>query len=198
MFGQNKCLMIDAATRKVIGTGETRQGLYYLKNEKRCLIGQAVNGSVNVENAANETKGNEYTMWHQRLGHASLSRLQHIDRVKPFLSQHKNQVCITCPLSKMTRISFPTSDSHAMKAFELLHSDIWGPYKVNTRGKFRFFLTLVDDYSRVTWVYLLEKKSDYLGTLIKFENYIENQYKGKLRIIRSDNALEFADREFKE
>lgn len=94
----------------------------------------------------------------------------------------------------MTRLAFPFSSSHAANAFKLVHTDIWGPYKVPTRGKFRFFLTLVDDYSRMTWVYLLEKKSDYLSTLIKFEEYVGTQFKGKIQVIRSDNALEFADK----
>lgn len=93
----------------------------------------------------------------------------------------------------MTRLSFPVCTSHALNAFELLHIVIWGPYKLSTRGKFRFFLTLVDDFSRVTWVYLLVRKSDYLTTMIKFANYVENQFKGKVQVIRSDNALEFAD-----
>lgn len=64
-------------------------------------------------------------------------------------------------MAKMTKLAFPTRNSHALNTFDLIHTDIWGPYEVPTRGKFRFFLTLVDDHSRMTWVYLLERKSDY-------------------------------------
>lgn len=45
----------------------------------------------------------------------------------------------------------------------------------------------------MTCVYLLERKSDYLPSLIKFEEYAKTQYKGKILFIRLDNALELAD-----
>lgn len=78
------------------------------------------------------------------------------------------------------------------------HVDTWGPYKVCTRGKYRYFLTLVDDFSRVTWVYLLQNKSDYSGTIAMFLSYVRNQFKTNIKIIRSDNALEFTDKICKE
>lgn len=56
----------------------------------------------------------------------------------------------------------------------------------------------MDDWSRMTWVYLIERKSDYLGNLMKFEEHVVTQFKGKLKVIRSDNALEFADKACKE
>lgn len=198
MFQPSKCVIFDSTTRSVMGVGEMKQGLYYLRNEKAYAQGVAMNGEkteIGMRNKdVNLKVNNQFSVWHQRLGHASVSKLRHIDRVKPFLSQQKEQVCLTCPLAKMTKLVFPSSELHASKAFELIHTDIWGPYKVNTRGKFRFFLTLVDDWTRMTWVHLLEKKSDYLSTMIKFEEFIGNQFDGKIQVIRSDNALEFADK----
>lgn len=138
-------------------------------------------------------KSNQYTMWHQRLGHASHSKLQHLKCVKPFIGQ-QGEVCITCPMAKLTKQPFKLSHSLAQKAFALVHTDIWGPYKVATRGKYRFFFTLVDDYSRVTWVYLLQRKSDYLPTLVTFKQFVDIKFKGTVQTIRSDNALEFSDK----
>lgn len=198
VFQPDRCTITDSITKCVVGMGKMKQGLYYLQNEKEYRGKLAMTGQRTGEVQHNKGKGmkvkNEFNIWHQRLGHASISKMQHIEQVKHCLYQQKHQVCITCPMAKMTRLTFPISSSHASEIFHLVHTDIWGPYKVNTRGKFRFFLTLVDDCSRVTWVYLLEKKSDYLSTLMKFEEYVSTQYKGKMRIIRSDNALEFADR----
>lgn len=93
---------------------------------------------------------NQFTIWHQRLGHSSVSKMQHISHIKPCMSQKEEHVCITRPLAKMIKLSFPISNSHASNAFELIHTDIWGPYKVSTRGKFRYFLKIVDDFSRMT------------------------------------------------
>lgn len=69
--------------------------------------------------------------------------------------------------------------------------DIWGPYKVPYQSKYRFFLTLVDDHSRHCWVYLLSHKSDAFVTLESFLKYIQNHFDSTIKVIRSDNALEF-------
>lgn len=92
---------------------------------------------------------------------------------------------------KHTESSFPVSESHASHSFDLLHMDIWGPYKVPYLSKFKYFLTLVDDHSRHRWIYLVSQKSDSLSTLETFLNYVSNHFKTTIKIIRSDNALEF-------
>lgn len=71
--------------------------------------------------------------------------------------------------------------------------DIWGPYKVCTRGKYKYFLTIVDDYSRTTWVYLLQQKSESLTQLQIFYNFAKTHFNRKIKYLRSDNALEFDD-----
>lgn len=73
-----------------------------------------------------------------------------------------------------------------------------GPYKVCTRERYRYFLTIVDDYSRATWVYLLALKSDALSVILLFDKFVENQFGVSIKIIRSDNALEFKEGECKE
>lgn len=44
--------------------------------------------------------------------------------------------------------------------FELIHVDIWGPYQTPSHSGARYFLTIVDDYSRGLWLYLLNNKSE--------------------------------------
>ena len=43
--------------------------------------------------------------------------------------------------------------------FELVHVDLWGPFFVPIAEGFIFFLSVVDDFSKCTWVYLLKTKS---------------------------------------
>ncbi|GJZ45341.1 cysteine-rich receptor-like protein kinase 8 [Tanacetum coccineum] len=69
--------------------------------------------------------------------------------------------------------------------------NIWGPYKVPTNGKFRYFLATVDDCSRVTWVYLPEQKSDAFDALKSFLKFMATQFEKQVKIMRFDNALEF-------
>ena len=114
----------------------------------------------------------EYSLWHNRLGHAPVSKLKYISCIKYYVGA-SDKVCLTCPMSKLTKLPFPDSVSHASKAFDLVHVDIWGPYRVCTRQKFKLFLTLVDDYSRMTWIFLLQRKSEDLKCLEAFQNFIK-------------------------
>ncbi|GKD52855.1 retrovirus-related pol polyprotein from transposon TNT 1-94, partial [Tanacetum coccineum] len=94
-------------------------------------------------------------------------------------------------LGHFTKLPYSLSDSHSTCIFELVHIDIWGPYKVPTNRKFRYFLTIVDDCSRGTWVYLLEHKSDVFDALKSFLKFVATQFEKQVKIVRSDNDLEF-------
>lgn len=166
MFYPDRCLILDSKVKSIRGIGLLKQGLYYLNNDEstsqppHCLTAKSGHSTYDT-----------FNLRHIRLGHASNTKLAHIPCVKPFVNDH-HQVCITCPMSKFTKLPYKLSDSHSTAPFELVHTDIWGPYKVPTKGKFRYFLTLVDDFSRMTWVYLLQFKSDYYNTLLVFLNYV--------------------------
>jgi len=51
---------------------------------------------------------------------------------------------------------------------------------------FKYFLTVVDDYSRYTWVIMLRNH------IINFTLYVETQFHTKIKTIRIDNGLEFS------
>ena len=46
-------------------------------------------------------------------------------------------------------------NKQASTPFELVHSDVWGPCPVMSPTGFKYFVTFVDDFSRVTWLYLM-------------------------------------------
>lgn len=96
-----------------------------------------------------------------------------------------------CPLAKQTRLSFPISTSLVDVVFSLIHIDLWGPYRVSTHSGHRFFLTIVNDYSRMTWVYLLRNKSDALLYLKRFVTLVKNKFLASIKHVRSDNGYEF-------
>jgi len=52
-------------------------------------------------------------------------------------------------------------------------------------------MTFVDDFSRATWTYLLHYKSQAFDTLKAFYAYAQTQFDTNIKIVRSDNALEF-------
>ena len=74
--------------------------------------------------------------------------------------------------------------------------DIWGPFSKSSIHGHRYFLTILDDFSRYTWVVLLKSKSEVKTHVQNFINLIENQFETKIKCIRSDNGPEFFLKEF--
>ena len=55
--------------------------------------------------------------------------------------------------------SSPRVNRRASSPFELVHFDVWGPCPIISKTGFRYFVTFVDDYSRMTWLYLMKNHS---------------------------------------
>jgi len=57
--------------------------------------------------------------------------------------------CESCQLWKHTRATFSRStEGRSESIFSLVHFDIWGPSRVNSTLRFRYFVSFIDDYSR--------------------------------------------------
>ncbi|GJS67365.1 cysteine-rich receptor-like protein kinase 8 [Tanacetum coccineum] len=138
-----------------------------------------LNGLDNKEGDRASVK-DSYGPWHHKLGYVYDAK-----------SKSCIDNCLSRPMEKFTKLPYSLSESHSTSVFELIHIDIWGSYKVPTNKKFRYFLTIVDDCTRGTWVYLLEQKSDSFEALKSFIKFVATQFEKKVKIVRSDNALEF-------
>lgn len=133
------------------GIGKEVDGLYYLSSQK--LHGEEKNNEMIMMTHNNENLNNTL-LWHNMLGHPSARVLQQF-----CLTSTSNDICkkcSICPLAKQTRLSFPLSFSKTSSIFDMIHLDVWGPYHVATHNGYKFFLTIVDDKSRMTWVYLMK------------------------------------------
>ena len=99
-------------------------------------------------------------LWHFRLGHPSLSRMSILQNVLPSFSAQCIDVCTIYPLAKQKRLPFPSHNNLCNEPFSLIHVDVWNPYSICTHDGFKFFLTIVDNATRSTWVYLMKDKLD--------------------------------------
>jgi hypothetical protein len=171
------CVLQDLATGKMIGSGEQCGGLYYMSPLQRTPVSHQVSQASNI--------------WHMRPGHPSLSRLK---LVSPSLSPNNmsfDNNCNVCPMAKQTRLPFPLSSISTHAPFDLLHCDIWGPHKAPTHSGARYFLTIVDDFTRCTWLFLMQYKSDSQNILKSFINFVYTQFQAIVKAIRVDNGSEF-------
>jgi transposase InsO family protein len=74
--------------------------------------------------------------------------------------------------------------------FELVHFDVWGPIIESFDG-YKYFVTFVDDFSRVTWIYFLKFKSEVVDVFKDFHMLLMTQFSMKLKILRSANRTEY-------
>jgi hypothetical protein len=77
------------------------------------------------------------------------------------------------------------------RPLELLHMDLFGPIAYISIGGSKYCLVIVDDYSRFTWVFFLQEKSQTQETLKRFLRRAQNEFGLRIKKIRSDNGTEF-------
>ncbi|MCR2847983.1 DDE-type integrase/transposase/recombinase, partial [Weizmannia coagulans] len=78
----------------------------------------------------------------------------------------------------------------------MVHSDIWGLCPILSPSGFRYFVTFVDDFSRVTWLYLMKSRSEVFSHLRAFYAEIQTHFHISVQTLRSDNAKEYLSEPF--
>ena len=63
---------------------------------------------------------------------------------------------------------------------------------------YRYFVSFIDCFSRVTWLYLMKNKSDVLNCFKDFHRAIQTQYGAVMKVLRSDNETEYTNKAFGE
>jgi transposase InsO family protein len=84
------------------------------------------------------------------------------------------------------------------RPLELLHMDLFGPVGYLSIGGSKYGLIIFYDFSRFTWVFFLQDKSETQGTLKRFLRRAQNEFELKVKKIRSDNGSEFKNLQVEE
>ena len=85
----------------------------------------------------------------------------------------------------------PRVNKRASAPFELVYSDILGPYPVLSLTRFRYFVTSVDDFSHVTSLYLIKSRFELFSHFSAFCAEIQTQLHVFVQTLRSDNAKDY-------
>lgn len=118
--------------------------------------------------------------WHKRLGHPSTRTLQHL--IKTFslpLSSGSNNFssCNSCQCNKSHRLPFNVSSLKSRGPLDLIYTDVWGPSPVESIDGFKFYVIFVDHFTKYTWFYPLQYKSEMFTLFPKFKALVENYFK---------------------
>ncbi|CAI7848197.1 unnamed protein product, partial [Closterium sp. NIES-54] len=114
-------------------------------------------------------------LWNHRLGHPSLPRLQGkascvlvsgLPRSLPPLPPGPAPTCVPCVEGRQRAAPHSSEFPPTEALLQTLHMDVWGPAHVRGQGHERYFLLVVDDYSRYTKVFPLRSKGDVAEVLI--------------------------------
>jgi transposase InsO family protein len=104
----------------------------------------------------------------------------------------KDRICSACQAGKRVGIHHPHKNIMTTDMpLELLHMDLFGPIAYISISGSKYCLVIVDDYSRFTWVFYLQEKSQTQDTLKRFLRQAQNEFGLIIKKIRSDNGTEF-------
>jgi hypothetical protein len=196
-FDGNKCLIQDVSSQKRIGVADLLHGLYVLTMPSVSTLDTPYNPCIEIPhksiNALDKCDRTiDCNLWHMRFGHPSFEKLNEINKVFPSVSVQKTSLpCDICFYAKQKRLPFSLSQSISTHIFDLVHMDIWGPLSIPSISGFKYFLTIVDDKSRFTWIYLMKLKSETPTLIQNFVKMVHTQFNTKIKCIRSDNGHEF-------
>ncbi len=148
------------------------------------------------------SESSEFELWHRRLGHLnekSLKEMVSKDMARG-LQLSKNgslKFCDSCVEGKMHRSSFkPVGGIHSSRKLQLVHSDVKGPIGVESLGGHTYFITFIDDYSRVVKVYFMKHKAEAFEKFKEFEAMATKESGNQIGTLRTDNGGEYVSKGF--
>lgn len=150
--------------------------------------------------AANKVNENSILLWHLRMAHLNFSALKKLpgctEGVKITKELDENFQCCSCLEGKQTRLTFKHKGSRASKPLEIIHSDLCGPMENTSYGGMKYFISFIDDFSRMVFIYFMKDKLNVLEIFKDFKSKVENQLNDKIKAIRTDNGKEYCNSNF--
>ncbi|CAI7889150.1 unnamed protein product [Closterium sp. NIES-53] len=160
-------------------TRRPRSGLYTLTTES-ALVAESGQVAASVEVASScscRLLTHQTLLWHHRLGHPSFPRLRGMHshllvpgllRSMPPLPRSLAPPCLPCVKGRQRAAPHSSSFPPTTAPLQTLHMDVWSPARVTGQGGERYFLLVVDDYTRCTTVFPLQSKAGVRGVLIRW------------------------------
>lgn len=129
-----------------------------------------------------------YNVMHKRLGHPTVHAPKQVLKYFGHTFASNNKItpdfCSACQFGK-SRIQYFPSVETTTQPLELLHADLWGPAPILSSQGYQYYLSILDDFSRFTWIFPLTAKSKALQTFKDFKTMIENSLSKKVKCLQT-------------
>jgi hypothetical protein len=112
----------------------------------------------------------------------------------PEISKPTSTMCKHFLHGKQTRTEFRLKEYSTTKPLEIVHTDLCGPMRTKGLNGEQYFMLLIDDYTRMTAVCFLKKKSEAFKHFRIFKEMVENEMDLRIKCLRSDNGGEFTSK----
>ncbi|UYV71045.1 hypothetical protein LAZ67_8001516, partial [Cordylochernes scorpioides] len=148
------------------------------------------------------TSENKLQLWHERLAHLPVATLREmatkglVDGLQPQDLEGEFFFCEGCQLGKAHRKSCYPSDGKNYQLGEFIYADICGPMQTQSLSKYLYFCLFKDYFSGYRHIYFIKNKSDVLDIFKEYATLIYTQTGNKIKVLRTDNALEFKSDNF--
>nr|GEY15600.1 retrotransposon protein, putative, Ty1-copia subclass [Tanacetum cinerariifolium] len=116
-------------------------------------------------------------VWHKRLGHISEAGLHELEKREAIRNKGlgKLEFCKKYVLGKSTRVSFGRGQHTTKGVMDYVHTNLWGPSRMEPMSDYWYFLLIFNDYSRRVWVHFLRHKNEAFRKLKEWKQLVENQ-----------------------
>jgi hypothetical protein len=125
-------------------------------------------------------KEDESWLWHRRIGHIHFDNLVKVSkretvREMPQIMKPTNTLCKHCQQGKKTKTRFKSKEYPMTRPMEIVHTDLAGPTKTKGLKCEKYSMLLVDDYTRMTTIFLLKNKSEAFENFKIYKEMVENE-----------------------
>jgi transposase InsO family protein len=172
------------------------------------LIATTVRNSSNIyllSEIGNEKcclgKEDEIWLWKRRMGHMHFDNLVKFSkreavREMPQIMKPTNTLCNHCQQGKKTKTRFKSKEYSTTRPLEIVHTELVGPTTTKGLKGEKYFMLLIDDYTRMTTIFFLKNKSEDFENFKIYKEMVENEMDSKIKCLRYDNGREFTSKEF--
>ena len=182
-----------------------------IRDENKELVGVIAKTASRVYKVEHEEVANEAEerltlgCFHRRMGHISLEAARKLIKDKMVTGVQLEYTlygwpffCASCVYTKATQKPVPKMrEGERVDVFGgEVHSDVWGPAPVESKGGRRYYVTFIDDKSWLTTLYLLKTKDEVPWAYKQYEAWVETQMGLKIKVLNSDRGGEYQGCDF--